>query len=93
LIAEIKDEMKTIQKLDKYLSNDIIQLMDRMVDSKVILLNKVLGLKEESEFYGTILDWFIYENDFGDSLLTCKEDDEDYYINTPEDLWKEIKGE
>jgi len=92
VLEKLDDSMKEIKKAEFLMSDKMYEICTMPFDTCVNLLNDVLGLV--SQKYGTVIDHFVYECDFGrdhDYTKIWMEEEEIADIRTAVDLWEYIQ--
>ena len=90
-IKKVHDKIQKVNELNKDMASAILDysLQDILID----VLAKSLSLSFNN-YYGHMIAWWIYENDFGKKHLEVYQpNDKTFYISTPEELYDFCKQE
>lgn len=87
----IMEIIKKHSKMDySFLSTDLQDKLWEPMEELVKMLNISLDL-DTTDTYGTAIDWWIWETNFGEKNYTVEYDNGDKFdILTIEDLWDDI---
>lgn len=87
-IEEYNIKLDAIRVVSPALSLGIVELVERVQDTYIRLLERECGLDPDID-YGTEISWWIYETDFGRNKKMNKIyiGKKEYPINTAEDLY------